>query len=303
MINYINFIFDILYFFLSVSILLMMVVVFLSVYEKIEEKNKLGVKMIKNIEDLKNIQIVCRNQNQVKDCLNYLKQLGFVVEDFTEYCNGCNIIFWGDSSKKFIISNMLKRNLPIEFYNKELVKTLQKFIKQKEEKGQVKEEEKVKDFEVASDGRVIKINNKESEKQIFVVYDEAYNYDYEYYKENGMKIVDMAQNYLDFILQYGLAYETKKARDRALFKIEIETKLKNIAERLNAGRKIDWEDRDQAKFNIYYDFDDDGGFYCCLRYSDKYQGAIYCLDKNFLDVAKQEIGENDLIKYFKEDFN
>lgn len=38
MINCINFIFNILYFFLSVSILLMMVVVFLSVYEKIEEK-------------------------------------------------------------------------------------------------------------------------------------------------------------------------------------------------------------------------------------------------------------------------
>lgn len=44
MINYINFVFDILYFFLSVSILLMMVVLFLSVYEKIEEKNKLRSK-------------------------------------------------------------------------------------------------------------------------------------------------------------------------------------------------------------------------------------------------------------------
>ena len=36
--------------------------------------------MIKNIEELKKIQIVCRNQEQVKDCLNYLKQLGFRVE-------------------------------------------------------------------------------------------------------------------------------------------------------------------------------------------------------------------------------
>ena len=38
------------------------------------------LKMIKNIEDLKNIQIVCRNQEQVKNCLNYLEQLGFGVE-------------------------------------------------------------------------------------------------------------------------------------------------------------------------------------------------------------------------------
>lgn len=112
----------------------------------------------------------------------------------------------------------------------------------------------------------------------------------------------MAQNYLDFVLKYGLIYTTKEAKDKAIFKMEIETKLKNIAERLNAGRKIDWGDRDQAKFNIYYDFDD-GNFYCCLRYSDYCQGSIYCLDKNFLDVAKQEIGEEQLIKYFKEDLN
>ncbi len=247
--------------------------------------------MIKNIEDLKKIQIVCRNQNQVKDCLNYLKQLGFDVEDFTEYCDGCNIIFWGDSSKKFIISNMLKINLPIEFYNKELVKILQKFIKEKQEK---EKKEKVEDIEVAEDGRIIKINTKISKKEIFIACDWEY-------KKEGVKIVDLTPLYLDFIVKYGMAYATAEARDRALFKIEIETKLKNIAERLNAGRKIDWKN-DEDKFNISYNHN---GKKLNFNFSSFYQdqGEICCLDKNFLNVAKQEIGEDKLIKYFKEYFN
>lgn len=255
--------------------------------------------MIKNIEDLKKCQIVCREKEQVKNCLNYLEQLVLDIDDFSAYYyDGYNIIFWEERDKRFIISNKLKENLKIEFYNKKLIKTLQKFIKEKEEQKKEKKE-KAKDFKVASDGRVIKINNKESEKQIFVVYDEAYNYDYEYYKENGMKIVDMAQNYLDFVLKYGLAYTTQEARDKAMFKLEIETKLKNIAERLNKGQKIDWEDIDQDKFRIYYNFKDKILDWD-TRYCRKDQGIIYCLGKNFLDVAKQEIGEENLIKYFKE---
>ena len=36
------------------------------------------------------------------------------------------------------------------------------------------------------------------------------------------------------------------------------------------------------------------------RFFNNVQGGIYCLDKNFLDVAKQEIGEENLIKYFED---
>ena len=35
--------------------------------------------MIKNIEDLKKVQIVCRKIDQVEDCYNHLEQLGFKV--------------------------------------------------------------------------------------------------------------------------------------------------------------------------------------------------------------------------------
>ena len=240
--------------------------------------------MIKNIEELKNIQIVCRNQEQVKNCFNYLKQLGFDVEDFADYYNGFNIVFWGDSSKKFIISNVLKINLSIEFYNKELVKTLQKFIKEKQEK------EKVEDFEVAKDGRIIKINNLKSKKQIFLLFSRN--------KVDGVIdsfIKDCLIRYVDL----GLVYSTKEARDKAMFKLEIETKLKNIAERLNKGKTIDWENTNQIKHYIYYDYKIKALDYCIPGHCQN-QGTIYCLDKNFLEVAKQEIGKENLIKYFEE---
>lgn len=244
--------------------------------------------MIKNIEELKNIQIVCRNREQVKNCLNYLEQLGFDIDDFSAYYyDGYNIIFWEERNKRFIISNKLKENLKIEFYNKKFIKTLQKFKKQKEEK------EKLKDHEVASDGRVIKINNKQSEKKIFVAYE------YESCNE-GNTICLLSQKYIDYVLKYGLAYATKEARDKAMFKLEIETKLKNIAERLNKGQKIDWENERQPKFNINYNFIDYKKMYCNVNRHYKSQGTIYCLDENFLEVAKQEIGEKNLIKYFEE---
>ena len=232
-------------------------------------------------EDLKKCQIVCKNQKDIADCLNMVEELGFEVRNND---NQYKVIFYREYSGMFENDVRLECGVETYFYNKKSVKTLQKFIKEKDK-------EKVEDFEVAEDGRIIKINNWMSEKQIFLLFSRD--------KVDGV-INRFLQGCLMKYVDLGLVYSTKEARDKAVFKMEIENKLKNIAERFNARRKIDWEDRDQAKFNICYDFDDDGGFYCCLRYSDYCQGSIYCLDKNFLEVAKKEIGEDNLIKYFKE---
>jgi hypothetical protein len=253
--------------------------------------------MIKNINDLKKCQMVCREREDTKNCLNYLKQLGFDVEDFTDYYDGFNIVFWGKNSEKFVFSDILSENLQIQFYNKELVKTLQKFIKEKEEKEKEKEEVKTKDFEVAEDGRIIKVNNYESKEKVFI----AREWDY---REQTVfdTIEDFSHEFLDYLLKYGLAFSIQKARDKAVFKMETEIQLKNIAERLNKEQKIDWEDENQLKYSIYYGYDDKKLDWFVRRYR-KDQGVIYCLDENFLNVAKKEIGEENLIKYFKEDFN
>ena len=149
-----------------------------------------------------------------------------------------------------------------------------------------KEEEKLEDFEVASDGRITKVNNWNSKKEVFCIRGGAANlffYDTEY----GRIFVDL-----------GLLFATKEAGDRAQFKLEIETKLKNIAERLNGKEKIDWNNCDQIKYYVYYCFKDNmlGLDY---NYCQKQQGGIYCLSQNFLGEAIKEIGEENLIKYFK----
>ena len=172
----------------------------------------------------------------------------------------------------------------IEFYNKKLIKTIQKFLKEKQEKKE--------DFEVAKDGRIIKVNNWMSEKQIFLLF---------IIDKSAGAINSFLQDCLIKYVNLGLVYATKEARDRAIFKLEIETKLKNIAERLNKGQKIDWEDDNQSKHCIYYGYDDKK-INCFARHYRKDQGEIYCLDENFKDEAIKEIGEEDLKWYLKQSY-
>lgn len=243
--------------------------------------------MIKNIDDLKKCQIVCRNDKDIEDCLNMLEELGFEVRNNdSQY----QVIFYRQYGNLFENDVRLECGVDTYFYNKKFIKTLQKFIKQKEGK----EKEKQADFEVAEDGRIIKINNYKSREKVFI----ACEWDYRG-RTSWDTIEDFKPEFLDYLLKYGLAFSTKEARDKAMFKLEIETKLKNIAERLNNSRKIDWKDKDQNKYEIYYDYmrkkiECRSFCYC------KDQGIIYCLDKNFLNVAKKEISEENLIKYFKE---
>lgn len=160
-------------------------------------------------------------------------------------------------------------------------------IKNKEKK------EKIKDFEVAEDGRIIKVNNWESEKIIHCPF---------YFEA---KIKDCHKKTTKQAINLGLVYATDKAEEKAIFKLEIETKLKNIAERLN--KKIFYVDSNLFKNNVpkyslsieyTSSFEKKLHCYSCGNNTIQDQGTIYCLDANFLDIAKKEIGEDKLIKYF-----
>ena len=168
-----------------------------------------------------------------------------------------------------------KKTLPLEVLIKKMQKFLEKQKKQKKE-----------DFEVAEDGRITKINNRESEKNIYFVD----NYNKQYLFSNKENVDDC--------IDCGLVYATPEARDRAMFKLQIETKLKNIAERLNGNEKIDWNNN-KMKWNIAYNCGKKELLHFCTTVQIRPQGSIYCLDENFLYVAKQEIGEENLIKYFE----
>lgn len=89
-------------------------------------------------------------------------------------------------------------------------------------------------------------------------------------------------------------FRTKEEAEAEAEKILVRRMLEDIAKRLNKERRIDWDDFEQSKYNVglYY-----GGIATSLSFSFKIQGAVYCLDENFKDIAIQEIGEERLKRY------
>lgn len=91
-------------------------------------------------------------------------------------------------------------------------------------------------------------------------------------------------------------FKTKKDAERERNKILIRRKLENLARRLNGNEKINWNNFSQIKYHIMYDFER-----ACFDYVINYnyidEGTIYCLNKNFLNEAIKEIGEQELKDY------
>ena len=117
--------------------------------------------------------------------------------------------------------------------------------------------------------------------------------------------VGIVQNALfDNAMGYHLAlyrtlncFKTREEAQQEAEKILVRRQLEDIARRLNKGQKIDWNDNNQLKYCVGFDFPLDiisiGALY------RKLQGSVYCLSDEFKDVAIQEIGEERLKKYFK----
>lgn len=93
-------------------------------------------------------------------------------------------------------------------------------------------------------------------------------------------------------------FKTREQAEQEAEKILIRRQLEDIARRLDKGEKIDWHNEEQPKYSIRFN-------YCpgkivldrCFR--QQALGVVYCLDKNFLDVAIQEIGKERLKKYLR----
>lgn len=91
-------------------------------------------------------------------------------------------------------------------------------------------------------------------------------------------------------------FKTREKAEQEAENILIRRQLEDIARRLNKGIKIDWYDNEQSKYCIeLYCNDIITNFY----YGHKTQGAVYCLDENFKDIAIQEIGEERLKAYLR----
>ena len=94
-------------------------------------------------------------------------------------------------------------------------------------------------------------------------------------------------------------FKTREQAEVETEKILVRRQLEDIAKRLNKNEEIDWRNLEQNKYYLSCDNYNRCGKICCVCSNNTVQGAVYCLDKNFLDVAKREIGEDRLIKYIR----
>ena len=92
-------------------------------------------------------------------------------------------------------------------------------------------------------------------------------------------------------------FKTEEEAQREIDRRLIKAKLNEIANRLNGGQVINWDSAIQRK---YY-FNLDSGVSLGLSFSliNKVEGTTYCLSRDFLEVAIEEIGEECLVKYIK----
>lgn len=183
-----------------------------------------------------------------------------------------------------------------ELFQYEEYTDIEKFIKDINSLKSRGEFDKIPDIEVASDGRIKNIDiqslyRNDKINEYFYTVDGTKHTFYKIIKYFGEKLL------LDSI-KAGIIFNTSEARDKTVEKMKVETELKNIADELNGGIKIDWEEYTQWKYSIIYNYDCE-----ILDYNSEYcrrtQGTIYCLSNKFLKVAIDRIGEDRLTKYFK----
>ena len=93
-------------------------------------------------------------------------------------------------------------------------------------------------------------------------------------------------------------FKTEKEANQETENLLIRRQLEAIAQRLNKGRKIDWNNTEHPKYSICFNVYKNEIDYL-YSFNLKEQGVVYCLDQKFLDVALKEIGETRLMRYLK----
>lgn len=88
-------------------------------------------------------------------------------------------------------------------------------------------------------------------------------------------------------------FQTREQAEAEAEKILVRRMLEDIARRLDKGEKIDWHNEEQPKYSIRFNYYP-GKIVLDRCFRQQALGVVYCLDKNFLDVAITEIGEERL---------
>lgn len=99
-------------------------------------------------------------------------------------------------------------------------------------------------------------------------------------------------------VEMGNCFKTKAEAEAIKEKIQIYTELKRLAEEINT-EPIDWGNVNQIKHYIMYD-EGEKRFEQYMAFEVYGAGNIYSTNKDFLEIAKRRIGEDRLLKLFKE---
>ena len=112
------------------------------------------------------------------------------------------------------------------------------------------------------------------------------------------RCINIDEDSLDMRYDFYNCFQTQEQAETEAEKILVKRMLEDIARRLNKGEKIDWNNSEQVKYYICYYHEYNGIEH---DFSENYQiqGAIYCLDNNFLNIVLKEIGEERLKKYLR----
>ena len=93
-------------------------------------------------------------------------------------------------------------------------------------------------------------------------------------------------------------FKTNEEAQREIDRRLIKAKLNEIANRLNGGQVIDWNNNEPRKYYLILD-SEESSLHLSFSFIDKIEGVTYCLSQDFLEVAADEIGEECLVKYIK----
>ena len=139
--------------------------------------------------------------------------------------------------------------------------------------------------------QIEKQENKNKNKRLRV--DKYIMYYFKNVSGNIASCADVYDNIDNYHYNSGNYYLTAEDCQKAIDVKNTEIELRNLAEELNNGEEINWNDSCQNKYSITYNYTSKNiNFICTL--CEKLPNLIFCLDRDFKDKAIERIGEDKL---------
>lgn len=143
-----------------------------------------------------------------------------------------------------------------------------------------------------------RLENKKSYKR----WRAEFNNDYYYIDEDGNINSIYENNDISDVFKYKTRNYFKTEEEAEKYRKNLKTyyELMDLAEELNNGEKIDWNNASQQKYSILYNTEINK-LISLDNLVLREIGQIYCLNSKFLIIAKEKIGEERLENLFKEE--